>query len=71
MLAHMDKQPHPHGPQETPADGQRDRPRGEVIISGLDTGPRNEERHNLTPTEDHARFQPQLHPVGEPDNEDG
>ena len=46
-------------------------PQGEVIISGVDSGPRNEERGNLTPTEDHARFQPLLHPRDEPDNEDG
>lgn len=41
------------------------------MISGVDTGPRNEERNNLTPTEDHARFLPSLHPRDEPDNEDG
>lgn len=51
---------------------------GEVIISGVDTGPSNAERHNRTPTEDHARFQPLAHPpdgteeeTNEPDNEDG
>lgn len=45
--------------------------RPEVVISGVDTGPSNEERGNLTPTEDHARFQPSAHPRDEPDDEDG
>lgn len=52
----------PKGPQE---------PRGEVLISGVDTGPSETERENLTPTEDHARFQPPDHPAEEPTDEDG
>ncbi|WP_216328388.1 hypothetical protein [Deinococcus aestuarii] len=47
-----------------------ERGRGEVVISGVDTGPEQGERENRTPTEDHARFQP-AHPAIEPDNEDG
>ncbi|BDP40338.1 hypothetical protein DAETH_03070 [Deinococcus aetherius] len=50
---------------------QGERGRGEVVISGVDTGPEGDERQNLTPTEDHARFQPVAHPALEPDNEDG
>lgn len=44
---------------------------GEVLISGVDTGPADAERENRTPTEDHARFQPLMHPVQEPEDEDG
>ncbi|WP_019009748.1 hypothetical protein [Deinococcus aquatilis] len=44
---------------------------GEVVISGVDTGPADAERENRTPTEDHARFQPLAHPVEEPEDEDG
>jgi hypothetical protein len=43
----------------------------EVLISGLDTGPADAERENRTPTEDHARFQPLMHPAQEPEDEDG
>ncbi|MBZ9752666.1 hypothetical protein GO986_00565 [Deinococcus sp. HMF7620] len=52
------------GPAATPGG------RGEVLISGLDTGPRPEERANLSPTQDHARFVPP-HPAQEPTDEDG
>lgn len=45
--------------------------KGEVVISGVDTGPADAERENRTPTEDHARFQPLAHPVEEPEDEDG
>lgn len=31
-------------------------PLGEVIISGVDTGPRDTERQNSTPTEEQARL---------------
>ncbi|MFC4638118.1 hypothetical protein [Deinococcus hohokamensis] len=44
--------------------------RSEVLISGLDTGPSEEERENLSPTEDVARFMPPAHPAEEPDDED-
>ncbi|WP_180970190.1 hypothetical protein [Deinococcus planocerae] len=44
---------------------------GEVVISGVDTGPGEGERENLTPTEDHARFQPAPDPYKEPEDEDG
>ncbi len=44
---------------------------GEVVISGVDTGPADAERENRTPTEDHARFQPLAHPAEEPEDEDG
>lgn len=44
-------------------------PQGEVVISGVDTGPAEAERENLTPTEDHARFQPPEE--REPEDEDG
>lgn len=53
-------------------DGERERQgetRGEVIISGLDTGPSDAERENRTPTEDHARFLPPTR--REPEDEDG
>lgn len=55
-----------------PDDGtQGERGRGEVVISGVDTGPDGGERQNRTPTEDHARFQPAAHPAEEPEDEDG
>lgn len=58
---------HPDGEREQQT--QQGETRGEVIISGLDTGPSDAERENLTPTEDHARFQPpEQH---EPEDEDG
>ncbi|GGK97701.1 hypothetical protein [Deinococcus radiotolerans] len=44
---------------------------GEVLISGLDTGPQAAERENLSPTDSHARFRPQDHPAQEPTDEDG
>lgn len=44
-------------------------PQAEVVISGVDTGPADAERGNLTPTEDHARFQPPQE--REPEDEDG
>ncbi|MFC4426690.1 hypothetical protein [Deinococcus navajonensis] len=44
--------------------------RGEVLISALDTGPSEQERENLSPTEDLARFVPAAHPAEEPDDED-
>ena len=43
----------------------------EVVISGLDTGPADNQRENLTPTEDRMRFQPTAHPAQEPEDEDG
>lgn len=43
---------------------------GEVLISGLDIGPTEEQRCNLTPTEDRLRFQP-TRPTFEPTDEDG
>lgn len=46
-------------------------PAGEVLISGLDTGPRVTERENLSPTDAQARFRPQDHPAQEPTDEDG
>ncbi|GGS34259.1 hypothetical protein [Deinococcus knuensis] len=60
----------------TQPDGQDDRPQadtaasGEVLISGLDTGPRAQDRENLSPTDHQARFQP-AHPNREPTDEDG
>lgn len=48
----------------------QDEPRGEVVISGLDTGPRPEERENVSPTDEHARLTPLL-PHKEPTDEDG
>ncbi|GAA0504274.1 hypothetical protein [Deinococcus depolymerans] len=44
--------------------------RGEVLISGLDTGPLSRDRENLSPTSAQARFQPR-HPSEEPTDEDG
>ncbi|PTA68335.1 hypothetical protein [Deinococcus arcticus] len=51
-------------------DETRDAGRSEVLISGVDTGPPEQERANLSPTEDQARFQP-AHPAQEPTDEDG
>ncbi|TDE86338.1 hypothetical protein [Deinococcus sp. S9] len=48
----------------------QDEPRGEVVISGLDTGPSTTERENVTPTDEHARLTP-LRPQQEPTDEDG
>lgn len=45
--------------------------RGEVLISGLDTGPRSEDRENLSPTDTQALFLPPHHPAEEPTDEDG
>ncbi|WP_181391937.1 hypothetical protein [Deinococcus irradiatisoli] len=46
---------------------------GEILISGVDTGPENS--GNETPTESHARFRGLIDPERaaphEPDNEDG
>ncbi|NTY00425.1 hypothetical protein [Deinococcus sp. JMULE3] len=46
-------------------------PTGEVLISGLDTGPQAHERENLSPTDSHAQFLPRDHPAQEPTDEDG
>ncbi|AKH16789.1 MULTISPECIES: hypothetical protein [Deinococcus] len=46
-------------------------PAGEVLISGLDTGPHAGDRENLSPTDSHARFLPRDHPAQEPTDEDG
>lgn len=54
-------------PPRQPAPG---RERGEVLISGLDTGPDREERQNVTPTDEHARLQARSR-RGEPSDEDG
>ncbi|WP_291430381.1 hypothetical protein [Deinococcus sp.] len=43
---------------------------GEVLISGLDTGPLAQERENVSPTDQLARLQP-VHPILEPTDEDG
>ncbi|GMA17334.1 hypothetical protein E5F05_07295 [Deinococcus metallilatus] len=48
----------------------QDQGQGEVVISGLDTGPSQEERENVTPTDEHARLTPML-PHKEPTDEDG
>ncbi|MEW6422387.1 MAG: hypothetical protein AB1511_11780 [Deinococcota bacterium] len=48
----------------------QDEPQGEVVISGLDTGPRTEERENMTPTDERAHLTPML-PHTEPTDEDG
>lgn len=53
----------------TEASQRRELGRGEVLISGLDTGPAEVQRQNLTPTEDHARFLPPKE--REPEDEDG
>lgn len=31
-------------------------PAGELLVSGVDTGPKDDERQNLTPTEERARL---------------
>ncbi|MBZ9714058.1 MULTISPECIES: hypothetical protein [Deinococcus] len=51
-------------------EGRPEGARSEVLISGVDTGPPEQERANLSPTEDQARFQP-AHPAHEPTDEDG
>lgn len=58
--------------QDEPRTGQtpQNEERGEVIISGLDTGPSREERQNITPTDEQARLQP-LRPRLERTDEDG
>ncbi|WP_034385868.1 hypothetical protein [Deinococcus sp. YIM 77859] len=48
----------------------QDETRGEVLISGLDTGPAPEERENVSPTDELARLTPML-PHKEPEDEDG
>ncbi|MGM9321342.1 hypothetical protein [Deinococcus aquaticus] len=61
------------GPQADTAASGGDVPvnaRGEVLISGLDTGPLTQERENVSPTDQLARFQP-AHPNREPTDEDG
>ncbi|THF87989.1 hypothetical protein E7T09_01840 [Deinococcus sp. KSM4-11] len=59
-------------PERTPAERPTDATEqgGEVLISGLDTGPSNAERGTPTPSELEERLLP-LHPVAEPDDEDG
>ncbi|GBF07237.1 hypothetical protein DAERI_130067 [Deinococcus aerius] len=54
----------PH-PAQTP-----DEERGEVVISGLDTGPGLNERENVSPTDELVSLQPLL-PHKEPEDEDG
>ncbi|WP_027460443.1 hypothetical protein [Deinococcus murrayi] len=56
-------------PPDDPFGAASPAPQGEVLISGVDTGPAEDERGNLTPTEDHARFQPPEE--REPEDEDG
>ncbi|MBB5374702.1 hypothetical protein HNQ07_000146 [Deinococcus metalli] len=59
-------------PERTPAqriEGVPER-EGEVLISGLDTGPSNAERGTPTPTELEERLLP-THPLDEPTDEDG
>ncbi|WP_104991660.1 hypothetical protein [Deinococcus sp. NW-56] len=56
-------------PPARPTGSAPPEPQGEVVISGVDTGPAEAERGNLTPTEDHARFQPPEE--REPEDEDG
>ncbi len=43
---------------------------GEVVISGLDTGPGLDERENVSPTDELVSLQPLL-PHKEPEDEDG
>ena len=57
------------GEQGSLSERVREPERGEVLISGLDTGPAEAQRQNLTPTEDHARFLPPEE--REPEDEDG
>ncbi|GAA5513782.1 hypothetical protein Dcar01_02529 [Deinococcus carri] len=47
-----------------------DETRGEVVISGLDTGPGPAERENTSPTDELARLTP-TRPHPEPTDEDG
>ena len=44
---------------------------GEVLISGLDTGPDADTRANLTPTERLVRLEEAQRPEPEPEDEDG
>lgn len=44
---------------------------GEVLISGLDTGPDAATRENLSPTERRVRLEEQRRPDREPEDEDG
>lgn len=44
---------------------------GEVLISGLDTGPDADTRANLTPTERLVRLEEARRPEPEPEDEDG
>lgn len=44
---------------------------GEVLISGLDTGPDADTRANLTPTERRVRLEEARRPEPEPEDEDG
>lgn len=43
---------------------------GEVLISGLDTGPAPAERENISPTEELMLLSPET-PLEEPEDEDG
>lgn len=58
--------------EKAPAERTLDTPwrEGEVVISGLDTGPSNAEREAPTPTERSERLLP-THPTSEPTDEDG
>lgn len=58
-----------HPEDRQPSEQGQGSGRGEVVISGLDTGPDEAARENLTPTEDHARFLPPEE--REPEDEDG
>lgn len=51
------------------ADERRNQP-GEVLISGLDTGPSPDERDNLSPTEELMTLTPETEQA-EPEDEDG
>lgn len=55
--------------RQIPQDEAQGEP-GEVVISGLDTGPSREERQNITPTDEQASLRPQI-PHKEPTDEDG
>ena len=44
---------------------------GEVLISGLDTGPDAATRENLSPTERRVRLEEGRRPEHEPEDEDG
>jgi len=66
----MTQHPEDRSGEQPSQSGQvREGRRGEVVISGLDTGPAEAQRENLTPTEDHARFLPPEE--REPEDEDG